>query len=193
MIAFVKGQVMFKGENFIILLCGEVGYKVFLIARDLIKIKIGDSAEFFTHHYVREDEMRLYGFIEWRELQMFDLLFSVTGIGPKSAMGILELAPVDTIISAIQSGDKTVLTKVSGIGKKTAERVVLELQGKVPVLPPGAKSESAGKNYAELLEALTGMGYSVGEARLAMEKIPSEIKDIGQALKIALKELGGRR
>lgn len=194
MIAYVKGRVIFKGGTFVILLCGDVGYKVFVISRDLSKIKTGDAAEFFTHHYVREDDMRLYGFIEWRELEMFELLFSVTGIGPKSAMGILELAPVETIVSAIRSGDKTVLTKVSGIGRKTAERVILELQGKVPAGDINIKGGGdSGKKYAELIEALTGLGYSIAEARAAIEKVPGDVTDISQSLKMALKELGSRK
>lgn len=192
MIAYLKGRIIFKKDNFIILLCGEVGYKVFAIARDLAKIKAGDKVEFFTHHYVREDEMRLYGFFEWKELQMFELLFSVTGIGPKSALGIIEIAPVETIISAIKSGDKAILTRVSGVGRKTAERVILELQGKIPAGEISAKSVDSGKKYAELIDALTSMGYSVSEARSAIENIPGDIVDTGQALKVALKELGRR-
>lgn len=192
MIAYLKGRAIFKGGNFIIVLCGEVGYKVFILSRQLVNINQDDAVEFFTYHYVREDEMRLYGFSNRKELDLFELLLSVSGIGPKSAQGILEIAPVETIISAIRNGDKAVLTKVSGIGRKTAERVILELQSKAASLDMSDKKSSTSQKYAELLDALTGMGYSVLEARSAIEKIPKDADDLGQALKIALKELGSR-
>ena len=119
---------------------------------------------------------------------MFELLMSISGIGPKAAIGILTIADVKTIRTAILNEDPSVLTKVSGVGKKTAERVILELRNKIEGLSGQEKDEVMADSDA--LEALTSMGYSVSEAREALKMVSAQIKDVGERVKLALKNLG---
>jgi len=119
---------------------------------------------------------------------MFELLISISGVGPKSGLGILTVATPNTIKTAILNEDSSILTKVSGIGKKTAERVILELRNKVADMPDSEKEGAVSDSDA--IEALVAMGYSVAEARDALKMVPSDIKDIGQRVTIALKNLG---
>lgn len=187
MISFLKGSIKLKQDDFAIVVVGGIGYKVFLLERDLFKTKAGETAEFFTYHYVREDDERLYGFSKPEELEMFELLFSVTGIGPKSAMGILNIAPLKSLEAAIAQKDVSLLTKVSGVGKKTAERVVLELASKIK------SSGKAGKEtpgLSDAVEALVSLGYSRTQALSALEKIPEDISDAAEKVRLALKSLG---
>jgi Holliday junction DNA helicase RuvA len=147
-----------------------------------------EEVDLFIHTYVREDILALYGFLNFEELEMFELLISITGIGPKAAIGILSIATPKTIKTAILNEDASILTKVSGIGKKTAERVILELQNKIADMSESEKGEAVIDSDA--IEALTTMGYSVAEARDALKCVPEEIKDIGEKIKVALRNLG---
>ena len=166
-----------------------IGYKIFTTPYTLGKIAGNNKEiEFYIHTYVREDILALYGFLNLEELEMFELLISISGIGPKAGMGILTVASPKTIKTAILNEDSSILTKVSGVGKKTAERVILELQNKIAQMPESEK-EGAISN-SDAIEALVGMGYSVTEAREALKSVPKDMVDVGQRIKHALKNLG---
>ncbi|MCK5412915.1 MAG: Holliday junction branch migration protein RuvA [Candidatus Pacebacteria bacterium] len=190
MIAYLKGKIIFKNESFIILLSSGVGYKVFLLS---CQDKIDDEVEFFTYLNVREDALTLYGFSSYNELELFEHLISISGIGPKAGLGILSLADPETVKVAIAKGDSSILTRVSGIGKKTAERVVLELRNKFSSLDSDDVLQEKSKeinDHTDVIEALVSLGYSVQQAKKALANIPSEIKDVSERIKRALKELG---
>lgn len=188
MIAKIKGKIEYLGENFAVVDVSGIGYKIFLTPYVIGKISGKEEGEFFVHTYVREDTLALYGFLNQDELEMFELLISITGIGPKAGLGILSIATPKTIKTAILNEDSSILTKVSGIGKKTAERVILELQNKIADISEGEKGEAVVDS--DSIEALVTMGYSLTEAREAMKQVPEEVKDIGQRIKLALKNLG---
>ena len=192
MIAYLKGKIIFKNENFIILLSGSVGYKVFMLS---CQNKVDDETEFFTYLNVKEDSLTLYGFMSYQELELFEHLISISGIGPKAGLGILSLADSETIKIAIAKGDSNILTRVSGIGRKTAERVVLELRNKFSSLENDEILQEKSKeinDHTDAIEALVSLGYSLSEAKKAIAEIPSEIKDVSEKIKMALKELGKR-
>lgn len=190
MISYIKGTIKVKEEGFVIVVANDIGYKIFTIERDVASMNAGDTAEFFTYHYVREDDMRLYGFANRQDQQMFEMLFSVTGIGPKSAMGILNMATIDSIKSAIARSDISLLTKVSGVGKKTAERVILELSSKVKVFGEATRET---EGMSDALEALMSLGYSRAQAFGALEKVPDAVIDPAEKVRLALKNLGKKK
>lgn len=190
MISYIKGIIKVREEGFVILVNNDIGYKVFTIERDMANLNVGGTAEFFTYHYIREDDARLYGFANRQDQQMFELLFSVTGIGPKSAMGILNMATVDSINSAISKGDISLLTKVSGVGKKTAERVIMELSSKVKIFGEVTRET---EGLSDALEALMSLGYSRTQAFGALEKVPDSIVDPAEKVRLALKSLGKKK
>jgi len=191
MISHIKGKIILKKEKFIIISAGNVGYKVFVMSGFG---KVGEEIELFTYLNVREDLLALYGFAEYKELELFELLISISGIGPKAGMGILAIADPETIKIAIAKGDSSILTRVSGIGKKTAERVILELKNKFSVSDVENiedKTREIG-NHSDALDALVSLGYSPNDAKRALANISPEIKDVGEKIKKALKELGRR-
>lgn len=188
MIAKIKGKIEYIRDSYVVVDVNGIGYKIFSTPYVFGKISGKKEVDFFIHTYVREDILALYGFLTPEDLEMFELLISISGIGPKAAMGILTIADVKTIRTAILNDDPSVLTKVSGVGKKTAERVILELQNKIADLSEGEKSEAMADSDA--LEALTGMGYSISEAREALKLVSTDIKDVGERVKLALKNLG---
>jgi Holliday junction DNA helicase RuvA len=188
MISKIKGTIEYIRDSYAVVDVNGIGYKVFSTPYVLGKISGNKDIDFFIHTYVREDILALYGFLTLEELEMFELLISISGIGPKAAMGILSIADAKTIRTAILNEDPSVLTKVSGVGKKTAERVILELKNKISGLSEGEKKEVMADSDA--LEALIGMGYSVNEARESLKLIPVDIKDVGERVKLALKNLG---
>ncbi|MCK5084481.1 MAG: Holliday junction branch migration protein RuvA [Candidatus Pacebacteria bacterium] len=192
MISYIKGKIIFKSESFIIVSTGNVGYKVFIMS-DLSEI--GQDIELFTYLNVREDALTLYGFLEYKELELFEYLISISGIGPKAGMGILSLADPETIKVAIAKGDSSILTRVSGIGKKTAERVVLELRNKFSNIESDDVLKEKSKeinDHTDTIEALVGLGYSLSQAKKALASIPEEIKDVSERIRLSLKELGKR-
>lgn len=191
MIAKLTGKIEYLKNNYAVVDVNSIGYKVFLSAYTFGKVAGMPEVSLFIHTYVREDTLALYGFLTSEELEMFELLISISGIGPKAGMGILSIATPRTIKTAILNKDSSILTKVSGIGKKTAERVILELQNKVADMTTGEKEEATIDSDA--IEALLTMGYSVSEAREALKIVPLDVKDVGQRVKMALRNLGSLR
>lgn len=186
MIGYLEGKIVFKGEKHVILDVGGVGYKVFVSQAVSRKLSAGGGAKLWTHLHVREDAMELYGFLYQAELEFFEMLISISGIGPKSALGVLAVAPIDTIKRAISSGDTSYLTKVSGIGRKTAEKIVLELKDKMGFGKVSFAGEEL-KDDADILDALISMGYSQKDARERIQQIPHNIKGRDKRLKEALR------
>lgn len=172
----------------VVLHVGGVGYHIHLSSHtyELLASKEGKDVSLFTHLAVRENALDLYGFINRDELSLFELLIDVPGIGPKSALAILTLATPETLRQSITQGDTTYLTKVSGIGKKTAEKVVLELRDKL-------SEDDAGpdlRGETDAVAALESLGYSLKESREALRQVPDTITDTSDRIKEALKNLG---
>jgi len=191
MIAKLRGTIDFLRDSYAIIDVGGVGYKVFLTAHTLGMIAGKTNIELHIHTYVREDILALYGFVDFDELEMFELLISISGIGPKAALGILSIANPKTVRTAVLNDDSTILTRVSGVGKKTAQRVILELKNKIPDMSFNEKAQVVSDSDA--LEALVTMGYSVTQARETLKEISPEIKDVGERVKLALKSLGRKQ
>jgi Holliday junction DNA helicase RuvA len=190
MISRLTGSIVHIDTKFIVLDVSGVGYKV-AVAPDIL-MKIGKEAPvtLWTYLAVRENAMDLYGFLSLAELNFFELLNTISGIGPKTAMGILNVASVHSLESAIQTGDTTHLTKVSGLGKKMAEKIVLELKDKVIDTGDNPEFKALMKNDADALEALKSLGYSPTEARDVLKQIPKTITKTNDKIKEALKILG---
>lgn len=165
-----------------------VGYSVH-VARDTAgKVRIGEQVSLWTYLSVRENAMDLFGFYDRDELAFFEMLLSVPGIGPRSALAVLSLATPEVLKRAIAEENVTYLTKVSGIGKKTAERIVVTLKDRLDGHDIGA---SLGGD-ADVVEVLTSLGYSQHEARKAVQKIDESVTGTSERTKEALKILGGK-
>jgi len=190
MIGHLKGVVLSIKHGYAVVSTGGVGYKVFVTREALLLCKPEGEVAFWTHLAVRENALDLYGFRAEEELKFFELLLSVSGIGPKSALAILDLAPVETLRSAIAGGNASYLTKVSGVGRKTAEKIVLELREKVGAAAEGTMQ--AMSSDEEVLEAMRSLGYTQTEARDALKKVPEKIEGASERLREALKMLGSR-
>lgn len=196
MISYLKGVIKLKAENFVIIDVSGVGYKVFASEETLLKVgKEGDKTELFIHlHlYAQEGKMMLYGFSTFKELEFFELLISISGVGPKVALGVLSLAPVEQIKEAVINEDTDILTKVSGVGKKTAGRIVLELKNKLDIDDISKISGKTSSQGLECIEALTKLGYSVSEAREALKQVPKDTEEVKDKVRLALKTLGGKK
>jgi len=187
MISHLTGTVIDRGERSVILDVAGIGYKVFVTAGVLEKLRDGAKASVWTHLAVREDAHTLYGFHDKEGLEFFELLISISGIGPKTALGILNVSSPDAIRNAVASGDTSHLTKVSGIGKKIADKIVLELKGKFGA---GADSSISLRDEVDALEALKALGFGHKEAREALKEVDVSITNTGERVKKALKILG---
>ena len=190
MIGHLDGQVVGLRRGFVIVSVGGVGYKVHTTRETLVALKPEGRAVFWTHLAVREDVLDLYGFQEEEDLRFFELLLTVSGIGPKSALAILDIAEVGALRSAIAAGNDSYLTKVSGIGRKTAAKIVLELKDKVGV-GSDEQVRALGRDE-DALEAMRALGYSLHESREALRKIPPSVEKSADRLREALKMLGSR-
>ncbi|MEK7509861.1 MAG: Holliday junction branch migration protein RuvA [Patescibacteria group bacterium] len=188
MIGHLEGTVKALRTGFTIISAGGVGYKVATTKYVLARLSLGGSTALWTHLAVREDSLDLYGFETEEELRFFEQLITVSGVGPKSALAILDIASIETLRTAIAKGNSEYLTKVSGIGKKTAEKIVFELKDKI-----GTGSEGLSETFKgdeEALEAMRALGYSHTEARDALRKVPEAVTGSSARLREALKQLG---
>ena len=192
MLSYLKGRVIKKLNNGIILNVSSVGYKVFVNQKFLDSISTNQDLEIWTHHYVREDTLALYGFATFEELELFELLLSISGVGPKSAINALVVAAPAELVSSIACGDITLINQVSGIGKKTAERIVLELKDKVATIDfsfsADIKSSPGSANMSsDEIDALIALGYTIQQAREALSQIDSETTDSAERIRQALR------
>jgi len=193
MIAYLRGTVINKLNNYFILELNNIGYAVYASENFLANLKIGTEVEIYTHHHIREEADDIYGFPSLEELELFELLLSVSGVGPKSALGVLAMATAADIKEAIIRGDANLLTKVSGIGQKTADRLVLELKNKVYRNNPAVSSLSSSNVTNDEIDALMSLGYSLSEARTALNLVGQEIVNSGDRVREALKKMAKNR
>ncbi len=192
MIGSIRGKIILKTEKFLIVETGGVGYKISVSPDILSKTKkTGDEIFLWIHTHVREDAFDLYGFLDDEELKFFELLINVSGIGPKGALTILGVASVGTLRKAIGTNDISYLTKISGIGKKTAEKIVIELRDKLKEKMSGEEGYSSLQEELDSLEALKALGYSQGEAREALKKVTPG-GNTNTKIREALKILGSK-
>lgn len=190
MISFLRGRIINKGLNYAIIETANIGYQVFCGETLLNELRLDSEVEVYIHHQVREEASDLYGFKTLEDLELFELLLTVSGVGPKSALGILSIATAGDIKEAIVRGDANLLTKVSGIGKKTAERLVLELKSKI-IRSGGAAMtiNAASLGGSDEIDALMSLGYSLSEARAALNLVDPSLVDSGERVKAALKKM----
>lgn len=192
MIAFIEGTLHKKNENNIFINVSGVGYKVFMPIR--ISAGFPESSEIFvyTYHRIGEGINDLYGFSDEKDLQFFELLLSVSGVGPKVGLAILEFPSIQ-IHQSILDEDIAFLTRVPGLGKKTASRLILELKGKLPenIESAGTKNTPAPKKYADVQIALEGLGFPKDRVKELFTRVPKNLTDAGdeELIRWGLKEL----
>lgn len=188
MISHLSGTVLHLDPTYVTIDVSGVGYKVSATGLTIAGFRVGEKTDLWTHLAVRETALDLYGFISKQDLSFFELLITISGIGPKTALGILNVATIETIRNAVFSENAGNLIKISGISKKTAEKIVLELRGKLD----GALSESEEgyQDDSDTLEALTALGYSQRDVRDALKDVPKDITGTSERVKYALKQLG---
>ena len=189
MIGYIEGEVIHKSDRSLILKTGGIGYTLSATPDLVAKLALGEQAILWTHLAVKEDALDLYGFSSRDELGLFRLLIGISGIGPKSALGVLALADVKTLAHAIGSRDSGYLTKVSGIGKKLAEKIVLELKDKVGELTKGSDVSNA---ETEAIDALESLGYAPRDTREIIRTLAKEHAAAQDIIRKALQTLGGR-
>jgi len=187
MIYLLKGTIELSAEKYVIVDVSGVGYKVYISGNTFKNLpKKGEKIKLYTHLYLRENVMELYGFLKPEELEIFELLISISGIGPKGALNVLTVVSIDTLKKAIANEESAILTKVSGIGGKMAEKIILELKNKI-------SDEFLGKEVSvdsEAIDALMGLGYRLQEAREVLKKVPKDIEGVENRVREALKLLG---
>lgn len=186
MIASIRGKLIASTGAYVVLDTAGVGYKLFATQNTIIRAKAEQGEVLLhTHLIVREQVLDLYGFFDEEDVRFFELLLSVSGIGPRTALAILNLGDSATLKAAVAAGDIGFLTRISGIGKKNAQKIVLELKDKL------GGSFAGNHTQADIttLDALRTLGYTESEAKEALATIPSDIEDEGERIKAALKHL----
>lgn len=200
MIDYIKGKIEYIGQDHVVIENNSIGYKIFTSAYTVSDLNgKPDNAIVYTQMIVREDDIRLCGFSSRAELKVFDLLKTVKGVGTKVALGILSSLPYVQLVNVLSAGDVTSLTRAPGIGKKTAQRIILELKDKIDKTDEFKTLESTdfenniiniSSENDEAIEALVSLGYSKVEAQKAMKKIDNSLpieEMIKQALKLLVK------
>ncbi|MBM4425602.1 MAG: Holliday junction branch migration protein RuvA [Chloroflexi bacterium] len=187
MIATLRGEVSQIEENALIVEVGGVGLRVFVPAPVRTNATAGEILFLFTHLVVREDALTLYGFESQADRDLFNILLGVDGVGPKVALSVLSTLTLDTIQRAIFSDEADLLSKVPGVGKKTAQKMAIHLKDKLKPTDALAKVAAFADYDSEVLAALTSLGYSVVEAQAAIQAIPKDApKDVEERLRVAL-------
>lgn len=197
MYAYISGKIVDKTNNYVVIDNGGIGYKIFMSQTSIEQMAdIGEFQKVYTYYHVREDNISLYGFLSNEELRMFELLLSVSGIGAKSALQILASITPSAFALAVISNDISKIIKIPGIGKKTAERMILELKDKLKTEQAVSKDEKVIKAIhednkdTEAISALQVLGYNRKEIEKAFEKIEIQSLSVEEIIKNALRILG---
>jgi len=183
MIAYLAGTILEKSTNFIIIENGGIGYKVF-VTPEILEMHTGEVVSLYIYHKVSDDGQSLYGLSDFATLQFFEMLITVSGVGPKVALAILSAARMDAVRQAIVSQDPAIFTRISGVGLKTAEKIIVELKNKMGSLQT---APGLGTSSSEVFDALLALGYRQNEVRDVVGKLDSSLptqEQIHQALKI---------
>lgn len=189
MIYSLKGKLALKRDDYLVVDIGGIGLKIMSSFKTIRNLpQIGESVDIFTYLHVKEDALELYGFLDKEELEFFEMLIGISGIGPKSAIGILSIEKVEKLKAAISEGRSELLTKASGIGKKTAERIILELRGKLKQ-KESAKIVGLMESDQDIIEALANLGYTKSQAKEALGKVDAKITRVEERIKEALRIL----
>ena len=190
MIAHLRGKIEEKFGNSLILDVRGVGYEITVPTPDFEACNLGEERKFYTYHQVRENAEELYGFSSLAAKKIFELLISVQGVGPKAAIAILSLAEAEEVRNAIANADSAFISKASGVGKKSAERVIVDLRDKVGIPShygaTEAKFATAVAANDEALDALIALGFPLKEATAALEKVDPNLP-VEERVKLALK------
>ena len=187
MIATLRGEVTQIEDNAIVLEVGGVGLRVLVPAPLRTKAKAGEKIFLFTHLQVREDALTLYGFESQADRELFNILLGVDGVGPKVALSVLSTMTLDAIQRAVFADEPDVLSRVPGVGKKTAQKMALHLKDKLKPTDALAKVAAMSDKDSEVLAALTALGYSVVEAQAAIQSIAKDAPDdVEERLRLAL-------
>lgn len=193
MIARIKGKVVEKTADVIIVDVAGIGYAINLTQLELERLNLGDETQLFTYHLVREQTQELFGFTSLAAKKLFELLLTVQGIGPRSAMSILSLAPLEPVRNAIANGDTAFLAKASGVGKRSAARIAVDLRDKVGLPSHYGRLSTADTSLAndtqrdDALDALIALGFSLADATMRLEKIDPKLP-VSERIRQALKD-----
>ena len=187
MIATLRGEITQIEDNALIIEMGGVGLRVFGPAPLRGRLKAGEAAFLYTHLVVREDALTLYGFESQADRDLFNILLGVDGVGPKVALSVLSTLTIDAVQRAIFADEADLLSRVPGVGKKTAQKMALHLKDKLKPTDALAKVAAMADYDSEVLAALTALGYSVVEAQAAIQSLPKDApKDVEERLRVAL-------
>ncbi len=187
MFGHITGKIFDLRGTKAIVKTSDIGFIIHSTPSYLGKLKTSQEASFWTHTAVRETSIDLYGFETEEELRVFELLITVSGVGPKSGLAILSVAGVKSIEEAVTTGDTSSLTKISGIGIKTSQKIVLELSGK---LITSRKGESRTNEDIDVFEALKSLGYRERDIQETIKKLPKDLVGTNEKIKYILKNLG---
>ncbi len=187
MIAYLDGNILLKKDKFIIVEVNHVGYQVFLSSQSMLKLpESGADVKLFCFQNVKEDALDLYGFLSYGELEFFEVLMDIRGVGPKSALDIAALGSLDRVKDKILKGDLKMFEGIPGIGAKKAMTIILELTGKIKMLD-SAKLKGP-PDPAQ--DALINLGFSRDQAKEALKNVPSDVKKAEDRVALALQQLG---
>ncbi|MCL5612209.1 MAG: Holliday junction branch migration protein RuvA [Chloroflexi bacterium] len=191
MIATLRGEIIQIEDNALVVEIGGVGLRVFVPAQVRGRMKTGEAILLYTHLVVREDALTLYGFESQSDRELFNMLLGVDGVGPKVALSVLSTLTVDTVQRAVFSDEAEILSRVPGVGKKTAQKIALHLKDRLKPIDALSKIASMSDADSEVLAALTALGYSVIEAQTAIQALPKDApKDVEERLRMALQYTG---
>lgn len=196
MIRLVRGTVLARGKDHLVVdiggAAGGIGFKVFAPESTLAQFNNDVAVTLHTYLQVREDALTLYGFVTEDELGMFELLLTVSGVGPKVALSILSTLSPDALRLALANDEPALVARAPGVGKRTAQKIVLDLKDKVSGGATGLQALAlATDTDSEVIEALTALGYSVVEAQRAVQKLPKDVVGVEERLRYALSQFGG--